>query len=166
MSLFKFASIQAITFAKNNPRVKCATDVKNGYVFTIDDNGSNYKEEAVAFADAAGAKAGDAYVAMNIIETPELWRLSEHKIAAGEFIRAIKLDDLVGFPVELSSDLVTTAYADVAVGDVVVPSNSTDDAAAPLVWKKAVATGYTVGIEILEKTTFGGTGFYGKIVKN
>ncbi len=165
MSLFKFGTIGAILKAHNNPRVQCATPVKNGYVFQVVNNGVNYKEEAQACVNDAGAEKGDLYVAMNIIDTPELWDQSTFVVSAGSYIRSFRLDDLVGYPVEMSSDLCITAYASVAVGDVLVPAHSTD--ATPMAWKKQPATStYAIGLQVLEKTTFGVTGFYCKIVKD
>jgi len=160
MSLFKFATIGTVLQAKNNPRVQSATDVKNGYVFKIVDGGT-YKEQATAYATDAEAKTADMYVAMNIIDTPELWNQADFVITAGNYIRTFRLDDLVGVTVEMSSDLCATAYSGVVVGDVLVPS------AAAMTWKLQPATStYVLGLKVLEKTTFGGTGFYCKIVMN
>lgn len=160
MSLFKFGTIGAVLQTINNPRVQCATDVKDGYVFKIVDGGT-YKEQATAFATDAEAQKGDLYVAMNIIDTPELWDQSTFVVKAGSYIRAFRLDGIVGIPVEMSSDLCVTAFATVTVGTVLVPD------LASMTWKvQPAASTYVVGLKVLEKTTFGGTGYYCKIVTN
>lgn len=158
--MFKLGTIGAILKSKNNPRVQCANDVKNGYAFKVVDGGVNYAEEATAFASDAEAQKGDVYVAINIVDTPELLNSTDFVVKAGEKIRAFRLDDLVGLPLEMSSDLVTTAYADVAVGDILVPSTD-------LKWKEQPITStYDIALKVLEKTTFGGTGFYCKVIKD
>jgi len=163
MSLFKFTTIGTVLQTINNPRVQSAVDVKDGYVFNIVD-GSTYKEQATAFTADADAEKGNLYVAMNIIDTPELWRQSDFVIKAGSYIRSFRLDTLVGATVEMSSDLCITAFAGVNVGDVLVPAHSTD--ATPMAWKlQGASTTYAIGLKVLEKTTFGGTGFYCKIVQ-
>jgi|GEM_PF-1271777 len=163
MSLFKLGTIGAVLQTINNPRVQSAVVVKNGYVFNIVDGGT-YKEQATAFVADADAEKGNLYVAMNIIDTPELWKQSDFAVAVGSYIRAFRLDSLIGVPVEMSSDLCITAFAGVAVGDVLVPAHSTD--ATPMAWKlQGASTTYAIGLKVLEKTTFGGTGFYCKVVQ-
>jgi len=160
MSLFKFGTLGMYTQTVSNPRVQCATDVKDGYVFKIV-NGGTYKETATAFATDADAKTGDMYVTMNIIDAPELWDQSTFVVKAGSYLRTFRVDNLVGFPVEMSSDLCVTAYSGVVVGDVLVPDPTS------MTWKLQPATStYVIGLKVLEKTTFGGTGFYCKVVSN
>src|SRR5665648_149951 len=143
MSLFKFGTISAVLHAKNNPRVQCATDVKNGYVFQVVDGGANYKEEAEAFATDADAEKGNLYVGMNIIDTPELWDQADFVVSAGSYIRSFRLDDLVGLTVEVSSDLCVTAYSGVVVGDVLVPD------ATVMTWKlQGASTTYAIGLKV------------------
>lgn len=167
MSLFKFGTIGMIGRAKNNPRAIAIADTKIGQVYKIKDNYSaSIKEGAVAFASDAEVKLGNVYVCMNTIDTPELWRLSDFVVKAGSPVNSNMLDNLIGDTVEISSDLVATSYATVAVDDILIPCNSTDDTATPTSWKKAsTPTGYAVALKVLEKTTFGGTGFFCKIVK-
>ena len=131
--------------------------------YTAGTDAVTYKEAAEASTNDAGAKADKLYVAMNIIDTPELWNQADFVIPAGSYIRAFNLNDLVGYPVELSSDLVTTAYASVAVGEFLVPVPAGANA---MMWKKATDTGYACVLKVIEKTTFGGTGFYCKITNN
>jgi len=131
--------------------------------YTAGTDATAYKEAAVPSANDAGAKADKLYVAMNIIDTPELWNQADFVIPAGSYIRAFNLNDLVGYPVELSSDLVTTAYGSVAVGEFLVPVPAGANA---MMWKKATDTGYACVLKVIEKTTFGGTGLYCKITNN
>ena len=131
--------------------------------YTAGTDAVTYKEAAEASANDAGAKADKLYVAMNIIDTPELWNQADFVIPVGSYIRAFNLNDLIGYPVELSSDLVTTAYGSVAVGEYLVPVPAGANA---MMWKKATDTGYACVLKVIEKTTFGGTGFYCKITNN
>jgi phage tail sheath gpL-like len=258
MSLFKFASIQALVEAKNNPRVRATADIKNGYVFAITDkysasgskshvditvaatttadgtiqfsvggymvqttvdastqdtaakvatliagnctaalagygytvaNGTadvvtitapansastaEVKIDSISVGEsgctltpaytagtltASYAEATDDittltatekyYVAMNIIDTPELWKQSDFKVAEGGYVNTYELNSVVGYPVEISSDLVTTTYADVAVdgSDYLVPDTSN-----AFKWVKADSKGNAaVAIKVLE----------------
>jgi len=102
------------------------------------------------------------YIAMNIIDTPELWKQSDFAISEGGYVNTFELNQLIGYPVEISSDLVTTAFVSVDADgtDFLVPDTSN-----AYKWVKADSKGNAaVAIKVLEKTTFGGTGFYGKLV--
>ena len=164
--MFKLGTIGAIFQAHSNPRAIAIADTKIGNVYKIVDGYSaTIQEGAVAFATDAEVKLGNVNVCLNIVDVPELWKLADFKVSAGSPLKSVRLDSVISYTVEISSDLVTTAYASVAVGDVLIPCNSTDDAATPLNWKKAATpTGYKVGLKVLEKTAFGGTGFFCKIV--
>lgn len=101
------------------------------------------------------------YVAIPVIDTPELGDRDDFSVAEGDYVRSYELSNLKGYAVELSSDLVTTTYASVAADgtDYLVPDTSN-----AFKWVKADARGdAAVAIKVLEKTTFGGTGFYGKL---
>jgi len=160
--MFKFQNYSAIKNAQDNPRVRATALTKNGYVFGVKDNyevdeGVIYSEAAVPFADADAAKAGDVWVAINIIDKPELMNTSDYVINTGEYIRAFNLSKLHGEKVEITSDIVIDDYANVAVGDKLIPANATDNDSAPMKWKKATDTdtGYSVCLEVTAKTTFG-----------
>ena len=154
MSLFKFQNYSAIKNAQDNPRVVATAITKNGYAFGITD--ASGAENQGVFADATSAK-GDVWVAINVIDKPEIMNTSDYQIEVGEYIRAFNLNKLVGEKVELTKDLVVTAYASVAVGDKLIPCNGTDDATTPMLWRKAIITdtGYNVVLEVTAKTAFG-----------
>jgi hypothetical protein len=158
--MFKFGTIGAFKQVRNNPRTKAVIELKNGSLVIPDD----VTGLAPTAATAAIAKSKDVYVVLNIIDKPEIRNSADFKIKAGEPVRAFKLADLADFPVELSYDLVKDAYTAVTVGSVLVPCDDATDATAKGMWKVSVATDYTVGIKVLEKTTFGDKGFYGKVV--
>ena len=181
MSMFKFQNYSAIKNAQDNPRVRATALTKNGYVFGVKDNynvggGVIYSEAAVPFANAAAAKAGDVWVAINIIDKPELMNTSDYVINAGEYIRAFNLSKLHGEKVEITSDIVINAYNEVNVGDILIPANAYDNGSEPMKWKKATGndTEYSVCLEVTAKTTFGvftidggvGGGFECKITSN
>lgn len=132
-------------------------------VYTAGADTIAYDQASEPSADDAGAKTDEIWVAMNIIDTPELDNSVDFKIDAGGYVNAWNLNSLKGYPVEISSDLVTTTYADVVVGDHLVPVPSGSNA---MKWKEAGATGYGCTLKVIEKTTFGGTGFYCKVSNN
>lgn len=163
MALFKFQNYSAIKNAQNNPRAIATEEIKNGYVFKIEDNYEDadlgtLKEAAVPFATAEEAKAGDVWVAMNIVDKPEVINYNDFKLNKGEYVRSFNLTKLKGEILEVSSDICTTEFATVNVGDVLIPCNATDDVAAPMAWKVATEldTGYATAFEVVAKTTFGG----------
>lgn len=161
--MFKFSTIGMYNRAKNNPRAVALNDTKNGYVYKIVDDDATYGEAATPLTDAADAKAAQLWVALNIIDKPETLNTTDFTIETGEYLRSFSLNELKGDPVEISSDLVTTAYASVAVGDHLIPIPY---GSGQMKWKKADDTGYAITLKVLEKTTFGGTGFYCKISSN
>jgi hypothetical protein len=119
--------------------------------------------DAVAYTEAttaisSGTATDQYFVALNIIDQPELWTRSDFKISAGGFVNAYGLNNLIGYPVEISSDLVTTTYSTVAVGDVLIPDNGN------FKWVKGAKGTFAVALKVIEKTTFGDTGLYCKIV--
>ncbi|MEK4006348.1 hypothetical protein [Paenibacillus sp. FSL H3-0333] len=158
--MFKFGTIGAFKQVRNNPRTKAVIQLKNGAVVFPDDS--------TGFAPTAAtptvAKSKDSYVVWNIIDKPEIRILSNFVIEIGEYVRAFKLTDLVDLPVELSYDLVKDDYTTVTVGSVLVPCDDTTDPTAKGKWKVSTATDYAISIKVLEKTTFGDKGFYGKVV--
>ena len=166
MGLFKFQNYSAIKNAQDNPRVEATVATKNGYVFGIEDDEG--KELQEVFENAAAAQ-GEVWVAMNIVDKPEVRNYADYTIEIGEYIRAVKLNNLVGEKVELSSDLVIDET--VAVGDTLVPTNETDDEGDENLWKKAASTdGYSVYLEVTKLTPFGtftidnaGVGYEAKI---
>lgn len=159
MGLFKFQNYSAIKNAQDNPRVIATVETVNGNVFGIGDNvvagGVTLKEAQVPFANAAAAQ-GDVWVAMNIVDKPEVRNYADHSIFAGEYIRAFKLNNLVGEFVELSGDLVVDSGAlPPDVGVALVPTVATDTPDL-MVWKTiADTTGYSVYLEITGVTSFG-----------
>jgi hypothetical protein len=63
----------------------------------------------------------------------------------------------------MTSDLCTTAYASVAVGAKLAPV-VTADSTNVMKWKVVTATDYGTYLKVVEKTTFGGSGYVCKIV--
>lgn len=140
------------------------TTVEFTNVYTAGTDAVSYAEAAEPFEDANAAKAGDVWVQMNIIDTPELLNQKDFVVTAGGYVNAYQLDNLVGKTIEMSSDLVIDVFTSVNVGDVLVPSVSTD--ITPMKWIKSANSGYSVALKVLEKTTFGGTGYFCKIISN
>jgi hypothetical protein len=175
MGLFKFQNYSAIKNAQDNPRVIASATTVNGNVFSVVDTANaastGTTEVQTIFANADAAK-GEVWVMNNIVDKPELDNYADYNVTAGEYIRAFKLNNLVGEKVELSSDLVVPAAGvDAAVGVALVPCNLNDDAANPMSWKTIDdPDGYSVYLEITGLTTFGlftvdnsGVGYEAKI---
>lgn len=164
MGLFKFQNYSAIKNAQDNPRVIASVETVNGNVFGIVDTpnlaGTATTEVQTPFADDAAAK-GDVWVMMNIVDKPEVRNYADYSVLAGEYIRAFKLNSVIGEKVELSGDLVIDGatklppVAPLAVGTTLVP---TVDADAPnlMIWKTiANPAGYSCYLEVTGVTTFG-----------
>ena len=132
-------------------------------VYTAGTAETSYEEAAVPFADADDVKTGDVWVCGNIIDTPNLLNSDDFVVKEGSPIRAFQLDSIKGLSVEISSDLVTTTYATVDDGDFLVPVAA---GVGQMNWVKTVTTGHAIGLVVMEKTTFGGTGFYCKVASN
>jgi hypothetical protein len=158
MGLFKFQNYSAIKNAQDNPRVVAAVETVNGNVFGVADvpnQAGATIETQVPFADAAAAQ-GEVWVMMNIVDKPEIRSYADYSVIAGEYIRAIKLNNLLDEKVELSGDLaVADEVNPIVVGTALVPTVAAD---APnlMVWKSiANPTGYSCYLEVTAITTFG-----------
>lgn len=180
MGLFKFQNYSAIKNAQDNPRVVAtAPSTVNGNIFGVIDTpnvaGTGTIESQTPFADVVDAQ-GEVWVMMNIVDKPEIRNYADYNVLAGEYIRAFKLNSVIGEKVELSGDLVITgqdgvgADVDPAVGVALIPTVAAD---APniMVWKTTDdPTGYSCYLEITALTTFGtftidnaGVGYEAKI---
>lgn len=153
MGLFKFQNYSAIKNAQDNPRILATENTYNGYVFKVYD-GATGTESATPCSDATDAKTAEVYVMMNIVDKPEIDNYSDYYVISGEYIRGIRLKNLKGEKVEMSSDLVVDTYSAVSVGDTLIPC-SLDDTGNTMKWKKSVVTGHEVCLVVTKKNTFG-----------
>lgn len=162
MGLFKFQNYSAIKNAQDNPRVVATLETVNGNIFGVSDvanaAGTGSVETQVPFANAAAAQ-GEVWVMMNIVDKPETRNYADYSVLAGEYIRAVKLNNQIGEKVELSGDLVIVGAVqgdpNPAVGVALIP---TVDADTPdlMIWKTTQnPAGYSVYLEITAVTTFG-----------
>lgn len=148
MSMFKFHDSNFLN-GFNRSDIVATVDTYNGNQFAL----SN--DTAVPFTNAAGVQTGDGYVMMNIIDKPEILNTDDYYVTAGEYIRAFRLKDYVGLEVDLSEDLISDAWADVAVGNYLV-GRSADDTTETMGWKKAAdVSSYEIYLVVKAKTTFG-----------
>ena len=97
---------------------------------------------------------------MNIVDKPEIRNYADYSVTAGEYIRAFKLNSVIGEKVELSSDLVIDGatglppVAPLVVGTALVPTVATDPNL--MIWKTiANPAGYSAYLEVTDITTFG-----------
>jgi len=156
MGLFKFQNYSAIKNAQDNPRVVAAVETVNGNVFGVSDvanaAGTGSVETQVPFANAAAAQ-GEVWVMMNIVDKPETRNYADYSVLAGEYIRAVKLNNQIGEKVELSGDLVIADAVDpVVVGTALVPTVADDT----MIWKSIIdPANYSVYLEVTAITTFG-----------
>jgi len=174
MGLFKFQNYSAIRNIQDNPRVEAVVETVPGNIFNIGDNvvvgARTIKEAQALFTDDASAQ-GDVWVCMNIVDKPETRNYADYSVLAGEYLRAVKLNNHKGELVELSGDLVINGGGLApAVGVALVPTINAD-APDVMIWKTvANPAGYDVYLEITALTTFGlftidnaGVGYEAKI---
>ena len=148
MSLFKFHDSNFLN-GYNKPDVVAIADTYNGYQFNV------VSDTQVIVPDLATAKLGDIWVMLNIIDKPEIINTDEYKVSAGEYIRAFRLKDYVGQQLDMSSDLVTDTFANVAEGDFII-SRSVADTTNTQKWTKtADPSTYAIYLKVIKKTTFG-----------
>ena len=148
MSLFKFHDSNFLNVS-NKPNVKAIADTFNGYQFNVT------SDVQVLVPDLATAKLGDIYVMCNIIDKPEIINTDSYKVVADEYIRAFRLKDMVGLQLDMSADLLTDAFADVAVGNYII-GRSVADTTNVMKWTKtANPADYEIYLKVIKKTTFG-----------
>jgi hypothetical protein len=144
--MVKFKEIGAYKTAKNIGYLSTPVVLKNGYGVTY-----NLVTKVVALPDVTTTK-GDVALVMNKIDKPETLAPNDYTIEIGEYPRIFPLKALNGIVIQMDDAELTTAYADVAVGDKL--TFGTD---GKLV-KTADVTGYATYLQVVEKTTFGGNG--------
>lgn len=133
----------------NHPEIKATAKTYNGYQYRL------HNETAVAHADLATAKTNEIYFMYNIIDKPEILNTGDYCAEIGEYVRSFRLKDFSEQNFNMSSDLVTDAYAGVSVGDTLVP-RSIADTTDTMKWKKtADVSGYGVYLEVISKTLYG-----------
>jgi len=148
MSLFKFHDSNFLT-VPNKPNVLAIGNTYNGNQFNV------VSDTQVVVPDLATAKLGDIYVMCNIIDKPEILNTEDYKVIAGEYIRAFRLKDCVGLQFDMSADLVTDTYADVAVGNYIIPRSVEDTTNTKLWTKIANPSTYAIFLKVISKSTFG-----------
>ncbi len=148
MSLFNFHDSNFLN-KSNHPEIVATVDTYNGNQFKLSG------DTAVPNATAADVQTGEVYIMKNIIDKPEILNTDDYKVSAGEYIRCYRLKDFAGEKFDMSADLVSDAYADVAVGSKLV-GRSTADTTNTMGWKVvADVSGYSTYLEVVDKTPFG-----------
>lgn len=126
--------------------------IKNGYVVTYSE-----KDKIIVLPTSTTAKGGDLAVVMNVIDKPELYSPDDYVISVGECARLFRLDSLVNRMLDMNDLALTTIYTSVNVGDKLIAG--TDGK-----WvKSASVDGYSVYLEVIEKTGFCGNGLLVKV---
>lgn len=159
--MFKYGTLGGLRNAKDNPRTKAVQELFNGMVVIPDD----VTGEAPVPATAADAK-GEVYVVNNIVDKPEIRNSTDFKIEAGEFVHADLVSAVAELPVQIDESVLVTAYADVAVNDILVASGDGSGK-----WVKAdgtaiIAADYRVNLVVTKKTAFGQNGLDAKVKIN
>lgn len=154
--MIKFHEIGMYKNAVNIPYCKVPetiTDgVKNGYAVTYSE-----KDKTIALPNATTTKGSDLTIVMNIIDKPELDSPDDYVVAVGEYARLFRLDSLANRLLDMNDLALTTAYTSVAVGDKLV--TGTDGK-----WSKSASVdGYSIYLEVIEKTSFCGNGLLVKV---
>lgn len=146
MALFKFGDMQVITQTKVRGDVKPEATVKNGYVGKLNATSGKFEQ----FDSDAEAQA-DVWMVGNVIDTPELDNSADFEILTSQYVRIWNLNDVVGKQIEVSSNIADDDFADVAVGDYLIPQGS-----AYTFVERTTETGtYAVALLVKEKTTMG-----------
>ena len=148
MSLFKFHDSNFMNVS-NKPNVKAIVDTYNGNQFNV------VADVQVIVPDLATAKLGDLYIMLNIIDKPEIINTDSYKVIANEYIRAFRIKDLVGLQFDMSADLATDAFADVAVGAFLIGRSAADTTNVMKWTKTADPATYEIYLKVIKKTTFG-----------
>lgn len=154
MSKVKFQNYSGIKNAKDNPRCIADSDLKNGMsvIYYIADDGAEHVKVAATADDAKTIK----HFVWNTIDKPEFDNENDFVIKKGEYARIFEYPQ--GEIMDISSDLITTAS--VSIKDIVIASTS-----GKYVVATESDTGYSFGLRVTEKTTFGGTGFSALVVE-
>lgn len=150
--MLKFRELGTYKTAHNNGYCTCASVLKNGYGVTANE------ATKIASLPTADTAKEDVWIVLNRIDKPETHQPNDYVIEIGEYPRLFRVRSLDGRIIDMDMDAVTTAYADVAVGDKL--TFGTD---GKLV-ETADVTGYSTYFEVTEKTTFGGEGLAVKVV--
>ena len=152
MSLFKFHDSNFLE-KSNHPDVVATVDTYNGEQFKIVTTAG--VDTAVPFATDAEVKLGNAYVMWNIIDKPQIYNTDDYKVAAGGALRTFRIKDFIGEKFDVSADVVSDAFATVAVGDTLVGRCAADTTNTMGLKKVADVTGYAVYYVVTKKSTFG-----------
>lgn len=149
--MLKFREIGTYKNAVNVGYCVATVEMHNGQVAIFD-------EVAKTASHPATGKEAELAIVMNTIDKPETHSPNEYVIEVGENPRLFVLESLKGRILDMDTDQVVTAYADINVGDVLVGNaNGKLEVAAD-------ATGYAASFEVIEKTSFNGEGLAVKVV--
>ena len=152
--MIKFHELDAYKVAANVGYCTCASALHNGMLVS-----ANLATKVAALPTSGTAK-GEMWLVMNRIDKPETWEPNDYTVAIGEFPRLFNLKSIAGKTLDADTDQVTTAYASIVVG-----SKLTGGTDGKLVVTADVDL-YETYLEVLEKTTFGGSGLLLLVVDN
>lgn len=142
--MFKPVTIGYYKQVRNNPRCVAKADLLAGMAVTIDEA---EREAKLPTTDTA---KGDLWIVSNIIDKPEIRNKDDFKINSGEYVRADLLADARELLIELDSSVIKDTS--VEVGDTLVANSNGK-------WEvKADIAGYKIYLEVIELSTFGGSG--------
>lgn len=146
MAIWKFNDYQAFTGAIHRGDVKPNATVKIGYVGKLDPVNGDFRQ-LVDDTDALD----EIWLVGNIDDKPETLNTDDLQFTTDDYVRIFKLDGMVGKRIEITSDMCSTAFADVAVGDYLIPNG-----AAWTFVERSTETGtYNVALLVKSKTTMG-----------
>jgi hypothetical protein len=152
--MIKFHELDAYKAAKNVGYCTCAAKLYNGMLVS-----ANLVTKVAALPTSTTTK-GDVWLVMNRIDKPEILKPNDYAIEIGEFPRIFNMRSLSGKMLEMDTDQVATAYASINVGDKLTANTAGKLAVT------ADVTEFDTYLEVVEKTTFGGTGLKVKVVDN
>lgn len=144
--MFKPLTIGYYKQVRNNPRCKAKVDLMPGMAVVLDEINKEAK------LPAGDEVKGGLWIVSNIVDKPEIGNKADFVVKAGEYVRADLLEDAKELGIELDFRVIDTDYANIQVGDVLVANTNGK-------WEVATETdGYTITLEVVEKSNFGDKG--------
>ncbi len=144
MAIWKFNDYQALTGATVRGDIKPNTTVKNGYIGTFDVTNGVFRQITT------GEDVGEIWIVGNIIDKPETLNTDDFELTTDDYVRIFKLDDVIGKRIEIQDTMVSTAFADVAVGDILIP-----EVDAWTFVERTAEIGSYITLTVKKKTTLG-----------
>lgn len=145
----KYKTIGAFKNVQNVPYCKAAEDLKVGMGVLVD-----RVNKTVRLPDSANEAKTVDYIVSNIIDKPEIRNFTDFVIKQGEYVRADHLATVLGMEIEFAEAEISTAYANIIIGDRMIFDYST----GKLVVDNSNYSNYDYWFEVIDYTGYMGSG--------